>query len=144
MGDGGCAPFLAHRNVAPARTKRRLYSERHSIDTMLERCARLLVEDDLFRHKLLLLDNAKKIAFLQDQILFIVNFEFSAGVFGKQDLLPYLDTDGDEFAVVSAPSGSNGDDFTLHGPLFRCGIRQDDAALCLFFFGFGFHNNPIA
>jgi hypothetical protein len=81
---------------------------------------------------------------LQDQILFIIDFEFSSGIFGEQHLLTDFDAYRDEFAVIGVPPRSDGDDFTLHRPLFRGGIRQDDAAFGLFFPGFGLDDNPIA
>src|SRR5690348_6583458 len=80
----------------------------------------------------LLADDRQNVLLGQDQQIFLVEFEFGAGVLRKQDFIADLDVHRHPLAVFIAPTLTGGDD---RAPLrlFLGRIRQDDAGLGRFF-----------
>src|SRR5208283_54523 len=75
-----------------------------------------------------LLDDSQDVILAQDQQVFALVLELAARVFAEQDLVPRLDLDGNELAVVAIFTLADGDNLALLG-LFLGGVRDDYSTL---------------
>ncbi len=82
-----------------------------------------------------LFDDAHDVVFIDDDVVFAVNFDFGAAPFGQEDHVPGLDLYGGTGAGFDIKfSVTDGEDFGLLG-LFLGGFGEEDTA---FGFGLGF------
>src|SRR4051812_26813316 len=81
-----------------------------------------------------LLEDGEEIFFLEDQMLFAVDFDFGAGIFAEDDRVARFDLRLAARAVVQDFAGADRDDFRFHRTLFGV-VRDDDAARGLFLGG---------
>ena len=79
-------------------------------------------------------DDGEDFVFAEDEEFFVIDFDFSAGVGGEDDLVALFDLELGAFAAVEQFAVADGDDGALLG-FFLGGFRQDDA-------GFGFRSRP--
>src|SRR6266513_2989408 len=79
-------------------------------------------------------DDAEDIVLAHDQVRLVVDLDFSAAVFGNENLVSFLHGEIDFLAVVVDFTGPKSDDFALLRFFLR-GIGNNDPALfhCLFF-----------
>src|SRR5215210_3617725 len=76
-------------------------------------------------------DDPEDVAFLHDDQVFALELDLGARPFAEQDLVPGLDVERSDGAVVGASAGADGDDFALLR-LFLRAIGNDDPAGGLF------------
>src|SRR4029077_11965730 len=104
-------------------------------DAVENALARLLTVNDRFRshcvYSLLPFDDREHFVLAEDQVLFVVDLDFGAGVLADEDAVALLDVEGKLLAVLVDLALADGDDFRLHRLLLG-GIRDDDAALLHF------------
>src|SRR3954454_24466483 len=72
-------------------------------------------------------DDPQDVAFLHDQQVLAVEADLGARPFAEQDLVPGLDVERRDRAVLAAGAGASGDDFALLRLLLG-GVGDDDAA----------------
>src|SRR6202043_2475378 len=77
-------------------------------------------------------ENAHDVALFHDQQLLAVELDLGARPFAEQHAVADLEVDRDQLAGFVTAARTNGGDFALGG-LFLGGVRNDDAALGLFF-----------
>ncbi len=77
--------------------------------------------------ELLLADDSEDVGFGDDEVLFAVDFDFGAAVFGDEDHVVHLDGEGCWLTVVVFAAGAEGDDFCLLG-LFFSGVGDVESA----------------
>src|ERR1700730_1191304 len=76
--------------------------------------------------------NAHDVALFHDQEILAVEHDLGAGPLAEQHAVSDLEIDRDQLAGFVTAARTNGGDFALGG-LFLGGVRNDDAALGLFF-----------
>src|SRR5712671_5605088 len=77
-------------------------------------------------------EDAHDVAFLHDQQFLTIEFDLGAGPLAEQHTVADLKIDRDQLAHLVAAARADRGDFALRG-LFLGGVRNDDAALGLFF-----------
>src|SRR5207245_1103615 len=77
----------------------------------------------------------------KDEVLFVFDLDFRTAVLAKEDAVARLDVEWDQFTLL-ALSGTDSDDFALHGLLFR-GVRDDDATLDRFLLFNTLHDDTV-
>src|SRR5262249_55757717 len=80
--------------------------------------------------------------FAQDQVFLIVNLDFGTGVLTKQDAIPRLHIQGNDFPVLGLLAVAGGDHLTLLRLLF-CRVGDDDATLDRFLFFDALDNQAV-
>src|SRR5260370_10230139 len=86
-------------------------------------------------------ENAHHVALLHDQQLLAVDRDLGAGPFAEQHAVTDLEIDRDQLAIFVTAAWTDRGDFPLRG-LFLGGVRNDDAALGLFFGFDALDHNP--
>src|SRR3954453_10572602 len=77
-------------------------------------------------------NDAHDVGFLHDEVILTIELDLGAGPFAEQDAVACLDVERLDLAGFVARAGTDGDDLALLGLLLD-GVRDDDAALGLFF-----------
>src|SRR5918993_489282 len=88
------------------------------------------------------LDDAHDVALLHDQEILAINAHLGAGPLAEQDAVAGLDVEGLDLAGLVAGARPGGDHLALLGLLLG-GVRDDDAALGLFFRVDAANDNPV-
>ena len=91
-------------------------------------------------NRLLALEHTHNVVFTDDEIFFIVDFDFGAGIFAKQHGVNDLDAYRAFLAIVQYLARTDGNDLAADG-FFRGGVGNDDApgAGALLFHAFDNH-----
>src|ERR1700712_2030024 len=87
-------------------------------------------------------EDAHDVALFHDQEVFAIDRDFGAGPFPEQHAVTDLEVDRDQLAGLIAAAGTDRRDLALRRLLFG-GIRNDDAALGLFFSVEALDNDPV-
>lgn len=83
---------------------------------------------------LVLFDDGEDFIFGHNEVFFAIDFDFGAGVGGKDHSVVFFDLKFGSFSVFEEFTLAEGDNDTFFW-FFFCGIGEDDSAFC-FFFGF--------
>src|SRR5438105_4925637 len=90
----------------------------------------------------LLLNNGEHFVFAQDQVLFVVDLDFGAGILADEDAVPLLHVERELLAILVDLALADGHDFGFHGLLLG-GVGDDDPPLAGFLFFESFDENPV-